>query len=254
MNPSFIQRFSSRTERLDQTVLTQYLKQAKRYHRIAGYFTSSLFEIAGEYIDNIDEVRIVCNSDVRSEDIKVAKIQESKLLGRLNELPVEAESLLNRPRYKWLYEFLSNHPNAIQVAPDDFCGFVHGKAGVIELHDGRRIGFMGSMNETRAGWQAHYEIVWSDESPEGVDWIQAEFDALWKASVPLPRAVVQEVGRRAHRVEIELGEQPDDDSLAPAALVESPMYREGLSLSPWQRAFCFRMYEAFALAWRGQTF
>jgi len=237
MNMSPIQRFSSRTERLDQTVLTQYLKQAKRYHRIAGYFTSSLFEIAGEYIDSIEDVRIVCNSDVRSEDIQIAKIRESKLLGRLNDLPVEAESLLNRPRYQWLYKFLGNHPNSIQVAPDDFCGFVHGKAGVIELHDGRRIGFMGSMNETRAGWQAHYEIVWSDESPEGVDWIQAEFDALWKASVPLPRAVVQEVGRRAHRIEIELGEQPDDDSLAPAALVESPMYREGLSLSPWQRAF-----------------
>lgn len=237
MNLSSIQRFSSRTHRLDQTVLTKYLKQAKRYHRIAGYFTSSLFEIAGEYIDSIDDVQIVCNSDVRAEDIKVAKIQESKLLGRLNSLPVEAESLLNRPRYKWLYEFLDNHPDAIRVAPDDFCGFVHGKAGVIELHDGRRIGFMGSMNETRAGWQSHYEIVWSDESPEGVDWIQAEFDALWAKAVPLPRAVVQEVGRRAHRIEIELGEQLDDDSLAPAALVESPMYREGLSLSPWQRAF-----------------
>ncbi|MEM9814797.1 MAG: phospholipase D-like domain-containing anti-phage protein [Cyanobacteria bacterium P01_D01_bin.6] len=237
MNQQPIQRFSSRTHRLDQTVLTKCLKRAKRYHRIAGYFTSSLFEIAGEHLDGIEDVRIVCNSDVRSEDIKVAKIQESKLLGRLNSLPVEAESLLNRPRYKWLYEFLDTHPNAIRVAPDDFCGFVHGKAGVIELHDGRHIGFIGSMNETRAGWQSHYEIVWSDESSEGVDWIQAEFDALWAKAVPLPRAVVQEVGRRAHRVEIELGDQPDEDSLAPAALVESPMYREGLSLSPWQRAF-----------------
>lgn len=237
MNQGSIQRFSSRTHRLDQTVLTKYLKQAKRYHRIAGYFTSSLFEIAGEHLDGIEDVRIVCNSDVRSEDIKVAKIQESKLLGRLNSLPVEAESLLNLPRYKWLYKFLDQHPNAIRVAPDDFCGFVHGKAGVIELHDGRCIGFIGSMNETRAGWQSHYEIVWSDESPEGVAWIQAEFDALWAKAVPLPRAVVQEVGRRAHRVEIELEEEPDEDNLAPAALVESPMYREGLSLSPWQRAF-----------------
>ncbi len=246
-----IQRYSSRTHRLDQTVLTQYLKQAKRYHRIAGYFTSSLFEVAGEQLDSIEAVRIVCNSDVRSEDIKVAKIQEAKLLGRLNSLPVEAESLLNRPRYQWLYQFLGNHPNAIRVAPDDFCGFVHGKAGVIELHDGRRIGFMGSMNETRAGWQSHYEIVWSDESPEGVDWIQAEFDALWAKAVPLPRAVVQEVGRRAHRIEIELEEAADEDHLAPAALVESPMYREGLSLSPWQRAFVAECMKH--LRWHGSV-
>jgi superfamily II DNA or RNA helicase len=237
MNQSPIQRFSSRTHPIDQTVLTKYLKQARRYHRIAGYFTASLFEMAGEYLEGIDEVKIVCNSDVRSEDVKVAAIRESKLLGRLNQLPVEAEALLNRPRYQALYQFLGTHPNAIRVAPDDFCGFVHGKAGVIELRDGRRLGFMGSMNETQAGWQSHYEIVWVDESPEGVDWIQAEFDALWAKAVPLPRAVIQEVGRRAHRVEIELDNHADTDTLAPAALVESPMYREGLSLSPWQRAF-----------------
>lgn len=236
-NNSQIQRFSSRTHRLDKTVLTEYLKDARRYHRIAGYFTSSLFEIAGEYLAGIEDIRIVCNSDVRSEDIKVAKVHESKLLGRLNSLPVEAESLLNKPRYQWLYQFLGSHPHAIRVVPDDFCGFVHGKAGVIELKDGRRIGFIGSMNETRAGWQEHYEIVWADESAEGVDWIQAEFDALWAKGVILPRVIVQEVGRRAHRLEIQIEAEVDLDYLAPAALVESPMYREGLSLQPWQRAF-----------------
>ena len=238
MNQQFIQRFSSRTHPLDKTVLTEYLKQARRYHRIAGYFTSSMFEVANEYLEGIEEVKIVCNSDVRSEDIKIAKVQESKLLGRLNSMPVEAESLLNKPRYQWLYRFLESHPNAIRVAPDDFCGFIHGKAGVIELKDGRRIGFIGSMNETRAGWQEHYEIVWADQTPEGVDWIQAEFDALWTKAVPLPRVIVQEVGRRAHRVEIQIeDENTDHENLAPAALVESPMYREGLSLQPWQRAF-----------------
>ena len=238
MNCPSIRRYSSRTHHhIGQTVLTQHLKKAKRYHRIAGYFTSSLFEIAGEQIEGIEEVKIVCNSDVRAEDIKIAKLQEAKLLGRLSQLPVEAEALLNKKRYQWLYAFLNKHPDAVRVAPDDFCGFVHGKAGVIELHSGDRIGFIDSMNETRAGWQDHYEIVWSDESAEGIDWIQAEFDALWAKAVPLPRAIIQEVGRRAHRIEIELEDQPDDKSIAPAALVESPMYREGLSLSPWQQAF-----------------
>jgi hypothetical protein len=184
MSQSPIQRFSSRTHRLDKTVLTDYLKQARRYHRIAGYFTSSLFEIAGEYLDGIDEVRIVCNSDVRSEDIKVAKIQESKLLGRLNSLPVEAESLLNKPRYQWLYEFLGKHPNAIRVAPDDFCGFVHGKAGVIELRDGRRIGFMGSMNETRAGCKSTTKL--SGPIPAPKEWIGYRLSSMRYGRRPCP--------------------------------------------------------------------
>ncbi len=232
-----IQRYSSRTHPIDRSVLVEHLKDAKRYHRIAGYFTSSLFEIAGEYLDSIEDVKIVCNSDVRAEDVKIAKICESKLLGRLNEQPVEAESLLNRPRYQSLYQFLNQYPDAIRVAPDNVCGFVHGKAGVIEKKDGSRLGFIGSMNETKAGWQEHYEIVWLDQSPEGVDWIQAKFDALWQNAVPLPRAIVQELGRRAHRKEITLAQAENRETLPPAALVECPMYREGLSLQPWQRAF-----------------
>ena len=237
MNPAAINRYSSRTHQLDRTMLAKHLKDAQKYHRIAGYFTSSLFEIAAEHLEGIDDVRIVCNSDVRAEDIRIARVQEAKLLGRLNNQAVEVDALLNKPRYQWLYDFLNKHPDAIRVAPDEFCGFVHGKAGVIWKSDGSRIGFIGSMNETRAGWQRNYEILWEDQSQEGIDWIEEEFEALWKKAVPLPRVIVQEIGRRAHRIEIELGEQEDEGSVAPAALVESPMYREGLSLQPWQRAF-----------------
>jgi hypothetical protein len=237
MKPADIHRYSSRTHRLDQTMLSRHLINAKKYHRIAGYFTSSLFEIAAEELDDVDEVKIVCNSDVRSEDVKIARIHEAKLLGRINSQSVEIDSLLNKSRYHRLYDFLNRHPDSIRVAPDEFCGFVHGKAGVIWLKDGSRVGFIGSMNETRSAWQKNYEILWEDLSSEGVDWIEAEFAALWKIAVPLPRVIVQEIGRRAHRVEIELGEKIDENTLAPAALVESPMYREGLSLQPWQRAF-----------------
>ena len=84
----------------------------------------------------------------------------------------------------------------IRVAPDSICGFVHGKAGVIERADGRQVGFIGSMNETRSGWQQHYEILWEDDSPEGVAWIEAEFEFLWNAARPLPEAVIREVRRR----------------------------------------------------------
>ncbi|WP_291321133.1 phospholipase D-like domain-containing anti-phage protein [Desulfonatronospira sp.] len=237
MTPGDIQRYSSRTHRLDQTMLARHLQNATRYYRIAGYFTSSLFEIAAEHLEGVPDVRIVCNSDVRAEDIKIARVREASLLGRLNSQAVEVDSLLNKPRYQWLYEFLTRHPDAIRVAPDEFCGFVHGKAGVIWKKDGSRLGFIGSMNETRSGWQKHYEILWEDHSPEGIDWIEAEFEALWAKAVPLPRVVAQELGRRAWRVEIELGQEEDDHSLAPAALVEAPMYREGLCLQPWQRAF-----------------
>ena len=232
-----IRRFSSRTHRLDASFLMQHLAGAQSYKRIAGYFTSSLFEVAGEALEHIPEVKIVCNVDIHPDDLKVAQLRESKMLGRWNERALEAEALLNRERYRRLDAFLAKHGQAVRIAPDDICGFVHGKAGVITLADGRRLGFIGSMNETRSGWQRHYEILWEDESPEGVAWIEEEFDFLWNAAKPLPQAVIREVHRRGYRREIEFIEIDDDENLAPAALIESPLYREGQQLQPWQQGF-----------------
>lgn len=243
-----IQRFSSRIERLDRSFLAGHLKGARAYRRIAGYFTSSLFEVAGEWLNDIPEVRIVCNGDLSPKDLQVAKVREMRLLGRWNEKAVEADALLNRQRYRRLHEFLSARGPAIRVAPNTVCGFLHGKAGIIERADGRTIGFIGSMNETRQGWQEHYEILWEDDSPEGVAWIEAEFEHLWQAAKPLPEAVVQEIGRRARRLEISLDEAIEPEEIAPAALAESPMYREGLSLQPWQQGFmveCLNHYRDY---------
>lgn len=243
-----IRRFSSRTDPLDTSFLMQYLVGARSYKRIAGYFTSSLFEVSGEALNDIPEVRIVCNVDIHPNDLKVAQLRESKLLGRWNEHALEAEALLHRQRYRLLDAFLAKHDGAVRVAPDEVCGFVHGKAGVIALADGRRVGFMGSMNETRSGWRHHYEILWEDDSPEGVQWIEDEFEFLWNAAKPLPRAVIREVHRRGYRRELEFTELDDDERVAPAALIESPLYQEGLELRPWQQGFlteCLRHYRMY---------
>ena len=240
-----IRRFSSRTHRLDSSFLLQHLQGASSYKRIAGYFTSSLFEVTNELLESIPEVKIVCNVDIHPDDLKVAQLRESKIVARWNDRALEAEALLNRDRYRRLDAFLAKHGQAVRVAPDSICGFLHGKAGVIELADGRKLGFIGSMNETSSGWQRHYEILWEDDSPEGVAWIEKEFEFLWNAARPLPDAVIREVRRRGYRREVLFDEIGDDEDLAPAALIESPLYREGLSLQPWQQGFiteCLRHY------------
>ncbi|HAV1329263.1 helicase [Vibrio parahaemolyticus] len=240
-----IRRFSSRTHRLDSSFLLEHLKGARSYKRIAGYFTSSLFEVAHELIEAIPDVKIVCNVDIHPDDLKVAQLREAKMIGRWNEQDIETEALLNRDRYRRLDSFLAKHGQVIRVAPDSVCGFLHGKAGVIECADGRKLGFMGSMNETSSGWQRHYEILWEDDSPEGVAWIEEEFEYLWNAARQLPDAVIREVKRRGYRREIVFDEIDDEDDVAPAALIESPLYRQGFSLRPWQQGFvteCIRHY------------
>jgi superfamily II DNA or RNA helicase len=245
-----IMRLSSRTHALDTNFLQEHLKGALRYRRIAGYFTSSLFEVAGELIEQVPDVQIVCNADIRAEDLRIAKVCEAKLLGKWNEQSVEVEALMNRERYQRLNAFLAKRGQVIRVAPDSLCGFVHGKAGVIDLADGRKLGFIGSMNESRNGWSEHYEILWSDDSGEGVRWIEEEFEYLWNAAKPLPEAVCREISRRSRRHEIALQEVQAPENLAPAALIESPLYREGFSLQPWQQGFvaeCLKHYKEYGV-------
>ena len=228
-------RFSSRRERLDHAFLNERLRQAKSYKQIAGYFRSSIFELVGEEIANIPDVRIVCNSDLDVADISVSKAaREAALMERWNHVPLEMESLLHRDRYRRLYELLSKGNVQIRVVPNHKV-FLHGKAGVIATDHGKTC-FLGSINETKSAFARNYEILWEDLSPEGVAWVEAEFEDLWNDAYPLPDAIVEEVKRVAERVEVRFEELVDQD-LPGAVLAESPMYRGGERLQPWQRSF-----------------
>jgi hypothetical protein len=114
-----IRRFSSRTHRLDASFLLLHLQGARSYKRIAGYFTSSLFEVANELLETIPEVKIVCNVDIHPDDLKVAQLREAKMMGRWNEKAIEAEALLNRDRNLRLDTFLQKQGQAVRVAPDN---------------------------------------------------------------------------------------------------------------------------------------
>lgn len=231
-----INRFSSRRQRLDHAFLSARLKDAKSYKRIAGYFRSSIFELVGEELSGIPKIQIVCNSELDSADVVVSKhARETALKERWNEAPSEVEALLHRDRYRRLHDLLTSGRVEIRVVPKDRV-FIHGKAGVIEAADGSKTCFLGSINETKSAFVHNYEILWEDPSSEGVAWVEQEFDAIWQDSYPLPDAIIEEIQRVANRVEIRFDETQTSD-LPAAALAESPIYRGGEQLQPWQRSF-----------------
>jgi len=231
-----IQRFSSLRQRLDHVFLADRLKGARSYKRIAGYFRSSILELVGEQIEDIADVRIVCNSELDPHDVMVSKAaREVALKERWNQEPIETEAFFHRERYRRLYLLLSSGRVQIKVVPKNRV-FLHGKAGVITLADGRRTSFLGSINESRAAFAENYEILWEDSSEEGCKWVDDEFDALWAEGHDLPDAILTEVKRIAERVEVTFQDIPVKD-LPAATMVEAPIYRGGEQLQPWQRSF-----------------
>ena len=232
-----LRRFSSRSGRLSHVFLKDRLKEARSYRRIAGYFRSSIFELVDEEIEGIDLIEIVCNSDLDPRDIQASRLaREAALKEKWNEGFDQIDSMMYRPRYQRLYELLKSGKVKVQVVSAQNAPFLHGKAGVIENRDGGKTSFIGSLNETREGWQEHYEIVWEDRSPEGVAWVEEEFRYLWQRSVPLPEAIIEEIGRLSRKHEVELKDLKPAD-IAAGALVEAPLYRKGEELKPWQRSF-----------------
>lgn len=233
---SHIQRFSSLRQRLGKVFLADRLQGAQSYKRIAGYFRSSILELVGEQIENIPEVRIVCNSELDPQDVLVSQAaRDVALKERWNQEPVEGEAFFHAEKYRRLYALLTNGRVQIRVVPKDKV-FLHGKAGVITLADGSRTSFLGSINESKSAFASNYEILWEDTSPAGCDWVDEEFELLWKDSIALPDVIIEEIGRIAERQVVTVAQVPAADVPA-AAMVESPIYRGGEQLQPWQRSF-----------------
>ncbi|HNH45003.1 MAG TPA: phospholipase D-like domain-containing protein, partial [Agitococcus sp.] len=230
-----IRRFSSRTERLDTEFLAQSLQGAAKYFRIAGYFRSSIFELVGEQIAQIPEVKIICNSELDIADFQVATGRNTALKERWNAIDIEAEALLKKERYQILDQLLQSGNVQIRVVPKERL-FLHGKAGSIHYYDGTRKSFIGSVNESKSAFAHNYELLWQDDDEESADWVEKEFWALWNEGIPLPETILAEINRVANRREITVDVLKPKDVPA-AAMAEAPIYRGGEQLQPWQRSF-----------------
>jgi len=243
-----INRFSSRRHRLDHSFLAERLRGASGYDRIAGFFSSSVLEVAGEALESVSgPVRLVCNSIIDSKDVETAK-KAAQAAMRREWCDSEPEKLSEaaKPRFRRLYDFLASGKLQVKVIPDEKFGLIHGKAGVITLADGRRTAFLGSVNESLTAWRLNYELLWEDDDPAAVSWVQEEFDALWHSpfAVELSDAVVQDIKRLAARSIIPSLDDWRDQPDPAAPIIESPVYRKEVGLWEHQKHFVKLAFDA----------
>lgn len=237
-----IKRYSSRSERLDESFLNKKLDHAKNYDRIAGYFCSSILEVAGESIEAVSgSVRVICNSGLSKEDVDVAyhaqKMKQEWCAYEPEEKYTSEQSIHRLVR---LHRLLSTGKLQIRVIPDEIYGLMHGKAGVITYDDGSQTSFVGSINETKSAFQLNYEMIWEDNSPESVAWVQSEFDFFWNNpyAVNLCDFVIEDIDRISRRRIVPLHDWREhaEDGI-PAAAVEEPVCRKEFGLWEHQKYF-----------------
>jgi len=238
-----ISRYSSRRNNLGESFLNEKLKNAVNYDRIAGYFCSSILEIAGESIESLSgKARIICNSNLKSEDVKTAAYANLKMKQEWCEFEPEEKysSEFAAKRLKKLYDLLISKKLEIKVIPNEVFGLMHGKAGVITYKDGRKTSFLGSINETKSAYSLNYEILWEDDSESAVKWVQEEFDFFWNSNyaVNLCDFIIKDIDRISKRVVIPLSDwRKDSEDVVPAVAVEEPVYRKEFGLWEHQKYF-----------------
>ena len=242
-------RHSSRRQPLDTGFLTPRLAGARSYDRIAGYFSSSILEVAGEALESVEgKIRIVCNSGLSRADVEVARAAQVAMRREWCDSRPEDLGDGARPRFRRLYDFLRSGKVEIRVLPDDVFGLIHGKAGVITRGDDGQTSFLGSANESGAAFRLNYELVWEDDSPEAVAWVQEEFDTLWSSpfAVQLADFVVQDLDRLSRRELIgdvaRWRDAPDPDPAS--VVVEAPVYRKEVGLWEHQKHFVKLAFDA----------
>jgi superfamily II DNA or RNA helicase len=242
-----MRRYSSRRKGLDKDFIHQKLKGAVSYDRIAGFFRSSILEVAGEALEKLDgTIRVVCNSDLSIQDVETAKAAQQAIRRSWCEGKPEKSPELSYPRFARLFEFLVQGKMQVRVLPDEVFGLIHGKAGIITYADGSKTSFLGSANESKTAWKLNYELVWEDESLDSIIWVQEEFDALWchPQAVPLADFVVRDINRIAHRTEINHQKWSEEPEPNPASvIVETPIYRQELGLWAHQKFFIKKAFE-----------
>lgn len=225
--------------------LPSRLQGALAYKRIAGYFSSSILEIAGEAIESMaGKVQVIANTEIIQMDLEASRgdALRGEFFAEHGALPSSPQV---RERLKRFCELIVSGKLEVRLVGSDKFGLIHGKGGVITKSDGSKTAFVGSANETRRGWAQNYEIVWEDESNDAVEWMEREFETLHRYSRPLPDWVVKEAKRMGESIVLTVDDWEDAGAEPDSALTSTPLYRQEGGLRPYQEWYVDWMYRRY---------
>ena len=207
------------------------LTNCRLYQRLSGYFSSTTFSaIATEILDFIQSggrIEIITSPKLASKDKdlleqSVTKNMEVLEMGFLEELRSDPDGL-KLEFFKLVGYMLSNTIDSkpqleVKIAiPKCGGGIFHQKIGIIHYHNGKKIAFAGSVNETWKGWSENVENLtvfrsWAldDTNNQGIMDNQRNFNDLWNNNnekievLDLPSAVKQKLLEISPKSEEEL--------------------------------------------------
>ena len=202
-------------DNIAKAFLVPALKQAKRYRRSVGFFSSGVF---GPIIDGIvalsrsgGTIELIASPKLNAEDVEAINlgyqrreqiIEDAFTRDFMNE--IEA---LDDAKLQLLATLIANGILDIRIAVTETVGIYHDKLGIIEDFDGNVVVFYGSANESLGGYKNNYEKIrvvksWVVSDVASIEDEQSEFEALWNGLNPYVKVIGYKESAKTHILEI----------------------------------------------------
>ncbi len=175
------------------------LEDAKRYHRLTGYFSAPALTLASRGIEGLvrngGTMRLVVGCTLDPPEIEAIERGEdlrARVADKLASAPLAPPDTATTDALELLSWMVARGHLEVKVAvPCDGEGhpvadraIFHEKSGIIQDRTGERIAWTGSLNETAAGWRSNWETInvyrgWAEA--ERVDAEERNFARVWSA-------------------------------------------------------------------------
>lgn len=200
------------------------LKKATRYDRVSGYFSSYGLCLAAqglvEFIPGGGTMRLIVGAQLNENDVRAVErgqpVEEAVAAAILSGDLFKSKDALTRHRLQVLAWLVANGRlwikvglkmiDGLPVAATDDRDYFHHKFGIFSDDAGRQVAFIGSGNETRAGWVSNSESFWTVASWWGDQWWAAqgqkkvvEFERMWTHHDAGPGWTILDLPEAAHR-------------------------------------------------------
>ena len=230
-------KFESSRDNILKDFYVPVLKRAKKYDRMAGFFSSSSLAIAvngfSEFFIKSGQMRIICCAQIDQKDVESISeknAQLSEIIDQFSSLSlkeIKDEIIQNRMKILcWLVKtgrlqikiaFFKDTSGEI-ISPSQSKALQHSKVGVMEDAFGNKISFSGSVNESALGWGKNIEEFkvfrnWISIQSDYFKLDEKKFKEYWSgkvetiALIDIPEAVKENLIEFAPKDEMELHEE-----------------------------------------------
>ncbi len=249
------------THALAREVLAASLREATRYDRAVGFFSSTVFTAAPEafevFFARQGSMRLVCSPVVGAADLAAihrALVEPKKALA---DAARAGEFARGGDGARAFAAWLARGSIGLQIAiPKSSRGLYHEKIGLFVDTEGNRLAIAGSANESLTAWSLNFERIdvfssWEGENARRRCWhIEQAFNDLWRnATSGVTVLDLQEAYLGGHLQARPVASLPDGDvprglpqvvGLRPPEILAPP---SGLRLLPHQERAIARWAE-----------